>query len=198
MRALPRLLPLLAACALSLPAAGPVVGQAAPDFSVKDTKGQAVSLAQLKGKVVVLEWTNPGCPFVQRHYQGGHIPGLQKEAAAQGAVWITFNSTNPDHANYLQPEALARQLGAWKAAPAHLVLDLEGVVAKAYEAKTTPHLFVIDASGKLAYMGGVDDDPRGNKPEKAEYVTQALAALKAGKPLATTTSTPYGCSIKYR
>jgi hypothetical protein len=198
MRAFARLLPLLAAAALSLPAAGPVVGQPAPDFSVRDAGGKAVSLAQLKGKVVVLEWTNPGCPFVQRHYKGGHIPGLQRAAQAQGAVWITINSTHPSSQDFRPAEDLVKAYAAWQAVPAYLVLDPEGVVARAYEARTTPHLFVIDAGGKVAYMGAVDDDPRGTKAERVEYIPLALAALQSAKPLATTQTAPYGCSVKYK
>jgi len=198
MRPFARIVPVLMFSALTLPAAGPVVGQAAPDFTVKDTRGQTVALAQLKGKVVVLEWTNPGCPFVQRHYQGGTIPALQRQAQAQGAVWITFNSTHPGHKDYRSAEALTKEYGDWKAAAAHLVLDPEGTIARAYEAKTTPHLFVIDATGKVAYMGAVDDDPRGNKADRVEFVGQALTALKAGKAPATLQTVPYGCSVKYK
>lgn len=198
MRLFACVVPALLGSALALPAAGPVAGQAAPDFTVKDTRGQTVALAQLKGKVVVLEWTNPGCPFVQRHYQGGTLPALQRQAAAQGAVWITFNSTNPGHKDYRAGDALSKEMGDWKSAATHLFLDPDGTVARAYEAKTTPHLFVIDAQGKVAYMGAVDDDPRGNKADKVEFVGQALAALKAGKAPATVQTAPYGCSVKYK
>jgi peroxiredoxin len=198
MRPFARSLPLLIASALALPAADLVVGLAAPDFAVKDTSGRTIALAQLKGKVVVLEWTNPGCPFVQRHYQGGSLPALQRQAQAQGAVWITFNSTNSGHKDFRGAEALAKEYRDWKAAAAHLVLDPEGIVARAYQAKTTPHLFVIDATGKLAYMGAVDDDPRGNKDTRMDYVGLALTALKAGKVPAVTQTAPYGCSVKYK
>lgn len=187
---------LLTAC-LTLAAAPPTPGQPAPAFSVKDLKGAAVSLSALKGKTVVLEWSNPGCPFVVRHYEGGSLPALQRKAAELGAVWVTVNSTHAGHKDHLTPEALAAKFAAWKGAAAHVVADPTGELGQAYAAKTTPHLFVIDAKGVLAYAGAVDDDPRGNKPEKLHYVAQALEALKAGKAPATTATAPYGCSVKY-
>jgi len=184
--------------ALPLLAGGPQVGQPAPAFTLTDTQGRTLTLEALKGKVVVLEWTNPGCPFVVRHYGAGSLQALQAHAQAMGAVWITVNSTNPDHKDFLPAPALQAKLGEWKIAAAHVALDAEGTVGKAYEAKTTPHLFVIDAQGKVAYMGGVDDDPRGTKADRIPHVAQALEALKVGKPLAVTTTAPYGCSVKYR
>lgn len=184
--------------ALPLLAGGPQVGQPAPAFTLTDTQGRTLTLEALKGKVVVLEWTNPGCPFVVRHYGAGSLQALQAQAQAMGAVWITVNSTNPDHKDFLPAPALQAKLGQWKTAAAHVALDAEGTVGKAYEAKTTPHLFVIDAQGKVAYMGGVDDDPRGTKANRIPHVAQALEALKVGKPLAVTTTAPYGCSVKYR
>lgn len=184
--------------ALPLLAGGPQVGQPAPAFTLTDTQGRTLTLEALKGKVVVLEWTNPGCPFVVRHYGAGSLQALQAQAKAMGAVWITVASTNPDHKDFLPAPALQARLGEWKTAAAHVALDAEGTVGKAYEAKTTPHLFVIDAQGKVAYMGGVDDDPRGTKADRIPHVAQALEALKAGKPLAVTTTAPYGCSVKYR
>ncbi|HOD33542.1 MAG: Thiol-disulfide oxidoreductase ResA [Acidobacteria bacterium ADurb.Bin340] len=184
--------------ALPLLAGGPQVGQPAPAFTLTDTQGRTLTLEALKGKVVVLEWTNPGCPFVVRHYGAGSLQALQAQAQAMGAVWITVNSTNPDHKDFLPAPALQAKLGQWKTAAAHVALDAEGTVGKAYEAKTTPHLFVIDAQGKVAYMGGVDDDPRGTKADRIPHVAQALEALKVGKPLAVTTTAPYGCSVKYR
>lgn len=189
---------LTALLALPLVAGGPQVGHPAPAFTLTDTQGRALSLEALKGKVVVLEWTNPGCPFVQRHYGSGSLQALQAQAQAMGAVWITVNSTNTGHSDFLPAPALQARLGEWKTAAAHVALDVEGIVGKAYAAKTTPHLFVIDAQGKVAYMGGVDDDPRGTKADRIPYVAQALEALKAGKPLAVTTTAPYGCSVKYR
>lgn len=189
---------LSALLALPLVAGGPQVGQPAPAFTLTDTQGRTLTLEALKGKVVVLEWTNPGCPFVVRHYGVGSLQALQAQAQAMGAVWITVNSTNPDHKDFLPAPALQAKLGQWKTAAAHVALDAEGTVGKAYEAKTTPHLFVIDAQGKVAYMGGVDDDPRGTKADRIPHVAQALEALKVGKPLAVTTTAPYGCSVKYR
>jgi len=186
----------LAATAL-IAAAPPTAGQPAPAFDVKDLQGKPISLAALKGKVVVLEWTNPGCPFVVRHYETGILPALQKQAAAQGAVWITVNSTNAGHKDFLADAALGGKLAAWKNGAAHVVADPAGTLGQSYGAKTTPHVFVIDGKGVVAYAGAVDDDPRGNKPERVGYLAQALEALKAGKAPATTSTAPYGCSVKY-
>ncbi len=192
--------PLVTLFALSSPvllAAGPEVGQPAPAFAVADVQGRPVSLAALRGRAVVLEWTNPGCPFVQRHYRSGAMPALQRQARELGAVWITVNSTCKGHENYVEPRALLQAYEAWKAAPAHLVADPEGRLGRAYEARTTPHVFVIDATGLLRYMGAVDDDPRGTRGERTAFVLEALKALRAGRSPVITSSKPYGCSVKY-
>jgi hypothetical protein len=195
------LLAAVAAFALAAPAvAAPVVGQPAPAFQAVDMNGKARSLADFKGKTVVLEWTNNGCPYVQKHYNSGHMQGLQKEATKEGVAWLTIVSSAPGMQGYLTPP-LAR---TWKAkvgaASTDVLLDPEGKVGRAYGARATPHMYVIDGAGKLVYMGGIDDKP---SPDPAtlktatNYVVAALADVKAGRPVATAVTRPYGCSVKY-
>jgi hypothetical protein len=159
-----------------------------------------VQLADFKGKTVVLEWTNPGCPFVVKHYGSQNMQALQKEAAAQGVVWLSISSTSPGHGDYLAPAALGGKLQGWGAAPAALLMDDAGMVGRAYGARTTPHMYVIDAKGVLVYAGGIDDKRSAN-PEDVKtaknFVRAALADLQAGKPVGTPTAAPYGCSVKY-
>jgi len=187
--------------ALASPAfAAPSLGQPAPAFQAVDAAGRTRSLGEFAGKTVVLEWTNNGCPYVQKHYGSGNMQSLQKRATADGVVWLTIVSSAPGMQGYLPPA----QAKAWKqkayAASTDLLLDPQGKIGRAYDAKTTPHMFVIDKAGKVAYMGGIDDRPyadpeslKGAKP----YVAMALADLKAGRPVATPVSQPYGCSVKY-
>ncbi|MBS0360828.1 MAG: thioredoxin family protein [Proteobacteria bacterium] len=189
------------AASLAAPAfAEPELGQPAPPFTAKDDNGKTVSLSQFAGKTVVLEWTNSGCPYVGKHYNSGTMQALQKKERANGVVWLTVSSSAPDMQGYFTPKA-AR---AWAAkehwAGSDILLDGAGKIGREYGAKNTPHMFVIDKAGKIAYMGGIDDQPyedpdslKGAKP----YVAMALADLKAGRPVATPVSRPYGCSVKY-
>lgn len=172
------------------------IGKAVPTFSLKGIDGKTYSIADLKGKVVVLEWTNPNCPFVQRVYKSGIMTGVQKKYADK-VVWLTVNSTHPEHQDHETPDALAKTYKDWNATFATMLLDPDGKVGQMFDAKTTPHMFVIDKEGILVYAGGIDDDPRGSKSEKTNYVDQALWSLFEGKAVATTTSKPYGCSVKY-
>ena len=192
---------LAAASAIAAPAAAaPVVGQAAPDFRAVDADGKTRSLAEFRGKTVVLEWTNNGCPYVQKHYNSGNMQGLQKQATHDGVVWLTVISSAPRTQGYLS----GAQAKAWKAkagaASSAVLLDGSGAVGRAYDAKTTPHMYVIDKTGRLVYMGGIDDkassDPASLKTA-TNYVTAALADVKAGRPVATAVTRPYGCSVKY-
>ncbi len=196
-----RILLAAAALAVATPAfAAPTVGQPAPAFQAADMNGKARSLAEFKGKTVVLEWTNNGCPYVQKHYNSGHMQGLQKQAARDGVVWLTVISSSPGTQGHLT----GPQARAWKAkagaASADVLLDPDGKVGKAYGARVTPHMYVIDGAGKLVYMGGIDDKP---SPDPAtlktatNYVVAALADVKAGRPVATAVTRPYGCSVKY-
>jgi peroxiredoxin len=164
----------------------------APDFTLTDQKGNTVQLSDFKGKVVVLEWTNPDCPFVQRHYKAGTMARLAKTYAGKGVVWLAINSTY--YMNRKRDAAWAEQQQI-----AYPVLgDHDGKVGKAYGAKSSPHMFVIDAKGNIAYRGAIDNDASGEKKEGVvNYVALALDAVLAGKPVAVTETRPYGCSVKY-
>lgn len=179
--------------AAAVPAAAAVaVGEAAPGFTLMDTAGNEVSLSDFEGKVVVLEWLNPDCPFVVRHYKAGTMKALAEKYGGKGVVWLTINSTN-----YMDAEANAK----FKAAnqlPYPILVDQDGAVGHLYDARTTPHMFIIDGDGKLAYMGAIDDDPRGSSDTPANYVAAALDEVLAGKPVTTAETTPYGCSVKYK
>lgn len=184
------------ACA-SLAHAEAVVGQAAPAFSVKDATGKTVSLADYKGKYVVLEWVNNACPFVKKHYDSGNIPATQKHAAAKGAVWLSVSTTGK-----ADPK-LGTELAQWaqdkQAAPTAILLD-NGTVGKAYGARTTPHIYIVDPQGKLVYAGAIDSKPSANPadiPSSTNYVKQALDEVSAGKAVSQAVTKPYGCSVKY-
>ena len=176
---------------------GPEIGAKAPDFTLTDVNGKTVKLSDYQGKIVVLEWTNPNCPFVQRHYREQLMQPVQKAYTDKGVVWLVINSTNEGHNDYESPETLKSIYAEWGGAFTDLLMDTKGTIGKAYEAKTTPHMFVIDSKGVLVYQGAIDDDPRGGKERREGYVQEALDALMAGKDIATTTTKPYGCSVKY-
>jgi AhpC/TSA family len=181
-------------------AATAVVGQPAPAFSATDSSGKAVSLADFKGKTVVLEWVNPGCPYVRKHYDSANMQGTQKGAAGQGVVWLSVNSTAPGHYDYKKPADMAAWMQSQKAAATHTLMDSDGKIGKAYGARTTPHMYVVDAKGVLAYAGGIDDTPSANPADvktAKNYVNAALGDLLAGKPVAQATTRSYGCSVKY-
>ena len=180
--------------------AAPAVGQPAPAFSVADADGKERSLAEFKGKTVVLEWHNEGCPYVKKHYGSGAMQKLQKSATADGVVWLTVVSSAPNTQGYLAGDAAKGWKAKYDAGSTALLLDPAGKVGRAYDAKTTPHMYVIDKTGKLAYMGAIDDKPVAN-PEALKgaknYVTAALSDLDAGRPVATPVTKAYGCSVKY-
>jgi len=194
------ILALLATTALCARAAGPEVGQPAPDFTLKDGAGKSVSLADFKGKTVVLEWFNYGCPFVKKHYGSGSMQKLQQQATGDGVVWLSIASSAPGKQGYLAPgEAAAKQaeLGMHSTA---LLLDPDGAVGHLYEARTTPDMFVINKDGVLVYKGAIDDQPTPDPASLAgakNYVAAALANLKAGQPVETAQTKSYGCSVKY-
>ena len=171
------------------------IGKPVPDFTLKGIDGKTYQLSQFKGKAVVLEWTNPNCPFVQRVYRE-IMPAIQKKYADR-VVWLTVNSTNPGHADFESAEDLKKTYDEWHATFASMLLHPDGKIGKMFDAKTTPHMFIIDKEGKLVYAGGVDDDPRGGKQDRINYVDVALTNLLGGKEIATTTTRSYGCSIKY-
>ena len=181
-------------------AAAPIVGKPAPDFKLADVNGKPVTLSDFRGKTVVLEWNNPGCPFVKKHYDSGNMQKAQAAAAKEGAVWLTINSGAPGkqgHMSGAEAKAMVAQAGA---RPAAYLLDPRGVVGKVYDAKTTPHMYVVNKAGTLVYAGGIDDKPTANPADIAgarNHVLAALSELKAGKAVSVATSRPYGCSVKY-
>ncbi|MDP3205589.1 MAG: thioredoxin family protein [Hydrogenophaga sp.] len=176
------------------------VGQAAPDFTLMDTAGKPVKLSQFKGKPVVLEWNNPGCPFVKKHYQG-NMQALQKEVADQGGVWLAINSTRDDSGDYMTPAQLGRWMTEQKASPTATLMDEDGKIGQAYAARVTPHMYIVNSQGMLVYAGGIDSIASARVddiPKATNYVRQAMAEIKAGKPLSVANSRAYGCSIKYQ
>ncbi len=178
----------------------PKVGQPAPAFSAADLDGTTRTLAELKGKVVVLEWHNQGCPFVKKHYDSGNMQKLQKELTGKGAVWLSIISSAPGKQGYVTPAEAKAYLAAKQAAPTTVLFDPEGTVGKAYGAKTTPHMFVIDAAGVLVYAGAIDDNPSSDPADAAtakNYVRAAYDEASAGKPVTAASTPPYGCGVKY-
>lgn len=195
---------LAAATALSLAAVlagaakAQVPGEAAPAFTGASASGETVSLSDLAGQTVVLEWTNHDCPYVRRHYEG-NMQGLQQAASADDIVWIQVISSAPGQQGYVDAET-ALSLNVERGADvAYTLLDPEGVIGRAYDARTTPHMYVIDGQGQLQYAGGIDDipRPRADSPEATPFVTLALDALAEGRTPDPAATAPYGCSVKY-
>jgi peroxiredoxin len=192
---------LLAGLGMSLAQAAPSVGQPAPGFTLTDTAGKSVQLADFRGRHVVLEWVNPGCPYVRKHYNSANMQGTQQEVTTQGVVWLAINSTETASADYLPPAELARWMQDQKAAATHTLMDVDGRVGKAYGARTTPHMYIVDPKGTLVYAGGIDSIPssRADDIKKAvNYVKQGVRQSLAGQPISDATTRPYGCSIKYK
>jgi peroxiredoxin len=189
---------------LALPATGraaATVGQPAPAFTLTDSQGSPETLASFKGKYVVLEWVNFECPFVGKHYGSGSMQKLQKTYTGKGVVWLSINSSAPGKQGALDAAKANDLVKAKGASPTAFLLDSGGAVGQAYGAKTTPHMFIIDPSGKLIYNGAIDDRPSTDQADIAparNYVQSALDEALAGKPVTTTVSQPYGCSVKYR
>lgn len=198
-----RLMPLLmlaAALAAGAAHAAPKVGEAAPAFSALDSHGKTVQLSDYRGRYVVLEWTNAECPFVKKHYSSGNMQSLQQAATGNNAVWLSVISSAPGkqgHVDGAGANALSKERGA---APTTVLLDESGQLGHRYEAKTTPHMFIVGPDGKLLYMGGIDSiastDPEDLKNAKP-YLKLALAEAMAGKPVTEAVTKPYGCNIKY-
>ena len=158
-------------------------------------------LSDFKGKHVVLEWTNPGCPFVQKHYNSGNMPATQKDAMGKGVVWLAINSTEKASRDYLEPAKLVAWKQERKSAPSAILMDEEGTVGKAYGARTTPHMYIVNPQGQLIYAGGIDSIPSASAddiPKATNYVKTGVAEALAGKPLTASNTRPYGCSIKYK
>jgi peroxiredoxin len=199
-----RAVALLTAIALTagagLAAAAVATGDKAPDFSLTDTKGKTHKLAELTGKYVVLEWINYDCPFVRKHYESGNMTGLQKEYTAKGVVWFSISSSAPGKSGNYSAEEWNRMSQEKGSAATAVLLDGDGTVGRAYDAKVTPHMFLIGPDGKLLYQGAIDDNPGANKAEIASsknFVKAALDEAMAGKAVTTGTTKPYGCGIKY-
>jgi peroxiredoxin len=180
--------------------ADPSIGQPAPAFSGKTADGKSLDLQSLKGKTVVLEWTNHQCPFVKKHYDSGNIPQLQKDAVAKGIVWLQVISSAPGKEGHVDGATSAKLNAQRGAVPTNTILDPEGSIGKLYGAKTSPHLFIIDPQGVLVYKGGIDSIPSADPADiaKAEnYVKSALGELAAGKKVSKDSTQPYGCTVKY-
>lgn len=181
-------------------AASVATGAPAPAFSVRDASGATRTLAEFAGRTIVLEWTNHGCPYVRRHYDAGAMQALQREATAEGIVWLQVISSAPGEQGYLDGAGAQARVGTDNAAPTATLLDPTGAMGRAYGARTTPHMYVIDAQGRVVYQGAIDDRPSA-RPSAAEgatnYVRAALADLDAGRAVAISDTTPYGCSVKY-
>jgi peroxiredoxin len=176
------------------------VGEAAPAFTANATNGSPVSLASYKGKIVVLEWTNHECPYVRKHYETGNMQALQREATAQGVVWLTLISSAKGEQGYVTAAQADELTTSRKAAPTAVLLDEPGVVGRMYGATNTPHMYVVDKAGTLIYAGAIDDRPttrRADVPGASNYVRAALESVSTGQPVKTPITRAYGCTVKY-
>ncbi|MGY6629387.1 MAG: thioredoxin family protein [Wenzhouxiangella sp.] len=190
------------ALGLSIPAlAAPQIGQPAPDFSVVDTAGTTHSLADFRGQTVVLEWTNHDCPFVVKHYGAGNMQDQQRMAREEHeAVWLTVISSRPGSQGHVTPEQADELTASRDAFPTAVLLDEDGTMGRAFDARVTPHMYIIDADGILVYMGGIDSNPSANPddiPGATQFVVAALEDMAAGREIAQATTRPYGCTVKY-
>jgi peroxiredoxin len=182
------------------PALAATVGQPAPEFTAPDLSGKPVKLSDFRGKFVVLEWTNPECPYVRRHYDSGNMPSLQKEVAAKDVVWLAVNSTSQSSGEFKTPDEMRKWLGEKGAVPSATLIDRDGKVGRLYGARTTPHMYVVDPQGRLVYAGAIDDKRWASTAETKSaknHVRAALGEAMAGKPVTVSATTPYGCSVKY-
>jgi peroxiredoxin len=191
----------VAAVVLAAPAlAAPINGAAAPDFTARDATGKTVKLSDFKGKTVVLEWTNSGCPFVRAHYDSGTMQQRHREARAAGVVWLSVNSGAPGKQGHVDGAGARAEMASGKAMPTHYLLDADGTVGRLYVAKTTPHMFVIRSDGVLAYQGAIDDKPTAidaDAKTATPWAANAVKAVLAGKAPTPAITRPYGCSVKY-
>jgi hypothetical protein len=184
----------------AMPVLAATAGQSAPNFALVDTQGKSIQLSDFKGKYVVLEWTNPSCPFVRNQYRTRNMQGLQESWGPRGVVWLSLDSSNRSSSDYMPPAELGEWMQARGAAQKAVLIDPDSAVARLYQAKTTPHMFVINPEGTIVYAGAIDDRPstRPEDPPVAHnYVRAALTEAMSGMAVTTAASTPYGCSIKY-
>jgi hypothetical protein len=180
--------------------AAPQIGQPAPEFTLTDSNGQSHNLSDFKGKFVVLEWLNHGCPFVQKHYDGGNMQGLQKEYTGKDVVWLSIVSSAPGKQGHMSPEETNKAKEEKGSAATAILIDEDGTVGKLYDAKVTPELYVINPEGTLVYMGAIDDKKSVDAADVAgakNYVKQALDEALAGNPVSEPATEAYGCSVKY-
>lgn len=186
-------------CAAGIAIAAVETGKPAPDFTARDINGKEHKLSDYKGKIVVLESYNLDCPFCAKHFKNGAMQELQAQLTAKGVVWLLVNSTNPKHPSYRTAEAAKKEWTAQGMKATAWLDDSSGAVGKAYGMKTTPHMFVIDANGNLAYQGAIDDNPsdKGDPRKSRNYVMEAVSKLLAGEQVEVTQTKPYGCSVKY-
>ena len=194
----------------ALVAAGPLtgpalahlqIGKAGPNFKANDVNGRVVSLSDYRGKTVVLEWNNPECPFVKKHYESGNMQKTQAAAKKDGVVWLSINSSAEGNQGHMDGTKAKSVIAANKAQPTAYLLDPRGALGTAYGAKTTPHMYIINPRGTLVYMGGIDDKPTPNPADindARNHVLAALSELKAGKAVSVPSTRPYGCSVKYK
>jgi AhpC/TSA family protein len=185
---------------ITLPARAVAPGTTAPDFKGTDSNGTQHSLSEYRGKFVVLEWANQGCPYDRKHYLSGSIESQQRDWTAKGVVWLSVISSAPGEQGYVTPSEENTYLKTMHAAPTAALLDPTGAIGRLYEAKTTPHIFVIDPTGKLIYQGALDDKPTPDQEDlkgARNYLNEALTAAMAGKPVPVASTRPYGCSVKY-
>jgi peroxiredoxin len=176
------------------------IGEPAPGFTGIDTSGKSHALSDFRGKPVVLEWTNHDCPYVRKHYSSGNMQRQQQAATGQGVVWLSIISSAPGKQGHVTPAQADALTAERNAAPSAVILDEKGEIGRLYEAKTTPHMYIIDADGKLAYMGGIDSIASANPADigkATQYVPAALAQVMNGEPVAPSVTRPYGCSVKY-
>ncbi|HME88763.1 MAG TPA: thioredoxin family protein [Chthoniobacterales bacterium] len=179
----------------------PPVGGAAPDFSAPDTNGKTQTLSQYKGKYVVLEWFNPECPFVKKHYGTDNMQKLQAEYTGKGVVWLTIDSNAPGSEGNITAEQAQKIMASWKTKQTALLLDPESKIAKLYGAKNTPNMVIINPEGKIVYEGAIDSKASPNPadiPTSTNYVKSALDESLAGKPVSNSQTKPYGCHITYK
>lgn len=194
------LLFILISCCPLIANADAVVGQSAPQFQATASDGKTYSLSDLKGKYLVLEWFNNGCPFVKKHYNTGNMQALQKKYTEKGVAWLSVSSSASGKQGYLNDASIKEVATEWKPAHTALLLDRDGKIGKAYGAKTTPHMFVVDPDGKVIYAGAIDDNDSSRESSVAgakNYVALALDAAMAGKPVEIASTESYGCSVKY-
>lgn len=185
----------------TLTAAAARVGDPAPNFTGSDSHGQTHHLTDYRGKYVVLEWTNNGCPFTRKQYDSGNMQKLQKEWTARGVVWLTVLSSAPGQQGYMTASEENAYIARVHADPTAAILDPSGTIGRLYDAKTTPDMYVIDPAGKLVYSGAIDDHPTtdvSDIPVSKNYVSAALTDAMAGRPVTPDYTRPYGCSVKYQ